>query len=252
MSWYGSDYPYRTSVAVRNDAAGGTYQVSIDLAPLGDEFWETVLANGYDLRLCTSDGKTVVAAADVKRVSWDRATRTGTVVAQTVSLAANKVTSMHLYWGYASASDAMTGAFATGSPKTGTVSPARPTGRVFQYAQEQPGTTRPRAIMAKMASEAVMIWVDFGPALLKRRGVSHDRNRFDEIASLDISVATGGADQTTMYDEAENVLVGDLVGVLVKAGTTGTDYVVIVTITTSEGYTYIQHVKLQVRNTSEA
>ena len=249
MSWYDSGYRGRAPVAVYNAGASGSYDASISVPAGWDAFWTLIQSDGDDVRVTTSNGVTL---ATYQWSGFVYSTRSGSIELDNVSLIAGGTTLFYLYFRNASAA-AGSGSFVAASPKTGTIVPYNPAGgRLARYEQERPGAAVPRTEWTKNAAESFIGWFDFSPALVRARQGARQHDQYDEIASITYDVQTGGASQASMFD-ASSVLVMDrgLVGVLVKAGTTNTNYTVICTVTTTLGYIYQARAKLRVRTVAE-
>ena len=255
MSWYkdlsaSQAYKYRWPITVYNSGASGSPNVRITIPTAWDEFWNTVLSTGFDVRFTSHDGLTVLA---YERASWTYASHTATFDVSAVPSPAAGVAIFWMYWGQASAADGAGAAVA--HSLTGQVSLMRPDPRrLFAYRPSTPASTRPPDTIAKTANEKILVWVNYAAAIGRRIGVANDRDIYDEAASMVMDVQIAGATQAAMFDQSEVIAIGrrtPLIGLWVQAGTTGSDYTVIGKMTSSEGLIMEHRVRMQVRTTSE-
>ena len=108
---------------------------------------------------------------------------------------------------------------------------------------------RPRAPPRELRFK---IHIAFAIALINHDLAATFFKSFDEeISQAYYDVLDGGATQAAMQDATKTRISGPLVKVLVKAGTTGSDYIVVCTIVTTEGRTLQQRALLQVRNVAD-
>lgn len=249
MGWYDSNYRFRVPITVYH-ATGGTRDVRITVPKSWDRFWNSIESTGYDIRVTSSDGLTLVS---YMLQSFTYASRVGVIDLDNVSLAAADTNTVFwLYFEYSAAASAAS-VFTGASVVTGVIFPAFSAGgRLFKYGGERPGVTKPLIDVQKLPNERVMLWIDFLSVLVSAIGGGQYHQNFDEIAQISVDVQAAASSQAAMVDQSETVLVGrTLVGAYVKAGTSGTNYVLIVKITTSEGYIYEQRAKVRVYSVAE-
>ena len=111
---------YRLPVTVEA-TAGGTVNLTVSLAGINDLdlFWSNVQTDGYDIRLVSSDGKTIIAPTAWDIQSFSKSSRTGTIRVQGLAVAAG-MDLLWLVWGKPAgdASSAWVGSPTPSSPKT--------------------------------------------------------------------------------------------------------------------------------------
>jgi len=248
MSRYDDTWPYEATITIDNTAgAPGAQDATLVIPAEWDEFWENVDTNGEDIRVTAEDGVTL-ATWDLN--GFNKATRAGTLEIDNFVATAAKMYPLHLYWGKAAQATGIT-AFVPGAPKTGYIELSSPTAPVITVQEERPGETVPRVRLSKSVDEVAYWWFDFSGVLARRRAKHNASHRLEEISQAYYDVLDGGATQAAMQDATKTRISGPLVKVLVKAGTTGSDYIVVCTIVTTEGRTLQQRALLQVRNVAD-
>jgi hypothetical protein len=247
VAWYDTNYKYRVPVLIYS-SGGGTLDVRITVPPSFDLFWSTIQSDGDDIRVTTAGGVTL---ATYKWSSFTYATKTGTIDLDNVTIGAATATLVWLYWGYSSATSGAS-TFTASSPITGVIFPAEPTGKVYQYAPERPGASKPVIDIAKLPNESRLIWIDFRSVLARSSGGAQSHPQYDEVAQVAVDVQAATVSQASMVDQSKTVVIGrGVVGALIKAGTSGTNYAMIVKVTTSEGYIFEQRIKVRVLAVAE-
>jgi len=235
VSWYDSDWKYRAPITVYNDAATGTYDWTAAIPSTFQHLFSNTVSAGEDIRITDADGTTPVTF-DV--ASFSQANLTGTIEADNDPLQGTGYVNLRwIYYGYASATTAIT-AVAPASAKTGTLSMETPSGYVMRAGPEQPGATKPAFKVAKKSTESIDVYIDLTDVLVLRAETSQGSRAFEEP---DYMVVTGrtanGTDSSIQSASAHRFLLtpdGRLYAVVrLIAGTAGSDYTVIATITTT-------------------
>lgn len=251
-SWYNANWRYRVPIAVNNiGGASANFDVQASIPADFDLFWDNVLSSGNDIRVCTADGRTL-ATYDIAGLSVTN--RVGTIEVQATQLDADATHLLWLYWGYASAADART-AFVPASAKTGTIRVERPK-LIIPVERQRPGATKPATELQKAAAEALDLYWHMTPALTARDSAYNGRGEYEGVKSVTFDVQTGGVSQAALFDESLTYFVetrkGLYVKTRVKAGSSGTNYTTILTVTSTLARIIEGRCVLRVRNTSEA
>jgi len=102
MSWYSPTkgtltYTKRAAISVDTTGGGGSVDVTIAVPSDWDDFWTSILANGYDIVVTQADGDTLCT---FDRDGYDYANRVLTLEVDNVTLTAGKVTVLWVYYGY--------------------------------------------------------------------------------------------------------------------------------------------------------
>lgn len=209
MSWSlgpnGETYNYRLAVTALTTSVtpGDSYDVAITIGPDQEAFWNTVQANGYDIRLSTSVGNG--GGITYQRHTWLYSAK-GAILRATVTLPATATAGashvLYVYWG------PTTGAVAT-DPSTGTpgstitgaviaplVYPEGPTVRLDGGAWRQDGSSN-----APTVGQTVICGVgetrygiaDLGPDW--RYPTGYSLNGHDQAGDVDwVHIAVTGSD----------------------------------------------------------
>ena len=258
--WYsnGSDvWGYRRAITIDNTAGtpGAPVDVTITLPASDDELWDNLRSAGQDIRVTGPDGYTLLTF-DVD--SLNTTTRVGTLEIDGWTVSGTKSLQAFLYFGQPTVSTALT-SFVPASAVSGYIETGAPTAARTMRATIQPsGATIPMVDVVKGSAEAFYIDIDFSGILERQRGPAWERTMYEEIDYiLLVNVLTGGANQTAMYDVTKNRICDHgRVRVYVQAGTTATDYVLVVQVVTkrpgsSVSRTLEHRARIRVRNTAE-
>lgn len=248
MSWFSTSWKQRAPISLDRTGGTGSADATVSLPATWDRFWSGVSSNsGDDIRITDSDGLTLVTF-DLD--SFSKSGRTGTLEIDNYSVSTVGMYQLWLYWNSSGASTAVT-PFVPATPKTGYIDPGLPT-RLFRYRPERYGATVPRDTFVKASAEQVKIAVDFGAALQKARAPVNGHFDLEEIQYATVDVQTGGVSTGTAFDVTKTrILLGGRVSCLIKGGSSGTDYTVIVTVTTTLGNVFEKRVRMSVRNVVE-
>ena len=260
MSWYqlgANPWNHRRVLTVDATTAGPgtTIDITHVLQPDDDEFWTNVQSAGQDIRVCDTDGRTLLTY-DLD--SFSTLTRSGTIEVDNWTFAAAKVCALYLYFGNSSASTAVS-AFSPSSPKTGYLEIGRPTARIFRVRPERAGDTKARSQFVKGANESVYVDFDFSAVLERAMVPGRGRMVWEEIAYISsTTVEAAGVDQAAMHVAANDRIVDfGRVRVWVTGGTSGTTYTVVCKIVTARpgqtpsGRTLEARARLYVQNVTE-
>jgi len=255
MSWL-DGWEKRASVTVDN--SGGTtatIDIQFTIPADWDEFWETVLSSGADLRLAAADGVTLIGSVEFN--SFSSTSRTCTVKVNNWTPPEEGMCQVFLYWSNSTATT-VSSSQTLSSPKSAYVELGAPTARTISVRPENFKDLRPRAKIQKTSGEAVYVFFDLSGILESRRTPYGDRMLYEEISRVSsLQVLTAGSNQTSMYTATESRFIqGRFVRVLVKAGDDATDYTIALQVTTtnSQGGKQVLEARawLAVRNTDEA
>lgn len=251
MSWYDDQWTRRLPVSVVPDA-GATDDVSIVLQVDDAEFWESIVSTGADILITASNGTTVIPRLLTGLV---HATKTLQIDIDNVTKTADVTNILWLYFGNGAAVAPASGG-AVAAAISGKLDRAVPTPtRVVLAAPQRAGDTLSRDVQVKESGESVYFYVDFTDLLARRPYPHESRDLLEEPNTVTYSCLLAGAPQSGMIDTSLTRWV-DYNGrryakILLKAGTTAVNYVVAVTLTTSESQTIVARFRLRVRDTAE-
>lgn len=231
---------YRRPVAVDIStliaAPGPNEDVTITV-PADDElFWTTVTATGVDIRLCSADGKTTLTWQF--NPAFNSSTRVCTL--EVDNAAPHTITSMAvlwLYWGNTTVTTGA-GAFVYAASKTGRSLVGELSRQIphrFDWSPDAPGATKASPVIVKQATETILVAIRYRSTLAVREKPYAAGWELEEPYSFDYAVYDGASAQAGMIDATAIRLDEEYVYVIVKAGTTATDYTLRVTMVTNPG-----------------
>ena len=253
MAWYDEDWTYRAAIVVDKLTAGtDAVDVTVVIPTLLDEFWQNVLTNGNDVRVCTSDGITL-AVYNIA-AGFSVSTRTGTIQVQGATPpAADCMFVLWLYWGNSGAVDAGT-TFNPMTPRDGYLTSYRPTGVVFDFERPALGQTAPSQSVVLSASEEMRPWFKLSDELIDLNGKHEGRYWGEEIAWIQEAIFRTDADDPARYDETKIRLSGRgaiRAHVHDSILTVGNNYTLRLLVGTTDGRILDARALLSVRNIDE-
>ena len=236
-SWYDKNFSHRASIMVDNH--GGTNPTDFEVAIPTDfpEFWGVVQSSGNDVYVTMPDGFNLLT---FKLHAWDYADKSGHIhVDNAVADSTAAALAFYVYWGNPNATSAQT-AFTVSSPKVGTIeTDTAGTGSapVIPCMAEAIGATNPRFEVGKASTEDIYIWWDLSRVLSQRRVPYNNRKSLEGVDNVRyvIQSAGQGQTQTAMVDNAGIRKNGEFIRTTIKGGSSGTNYVAILTVVTTTG-----------------
>ena len=251
MAWIkGSDtWNRRAPIAVDNTAGStGNQYVQVVVPPDMEEFWTHVnQTDGRDVRITDYTGASIVPYA---LSGFNATTRTLTI---NIGLYSAPVVAMYQMWLYWDSATAASGAstVTVDTPKTGKVELGHPTDLRSHVQHEPSGGVRPVTQLSKPSADADWIYWDLRQVLQQYLSPAYGFGRLEEIGWASVAVTTGGESQSGMVDATKTRFIDGWVKTLIKAGSSGTDYTVALTVTTSLGRTLTARCWLFVRDVAE-
>lgn len=234
MSWY-SGRTVRFPVAV-DKLTVGTAAVDIQFTIPSDliEFWEEVASDKSNIRVTDADGITDLTW---QASAWSYSATGGTGTIQVDNWTPPAEDCIALIWIYTGGTDTTNeGSFTASTPRTGELWSCGVDGPEVQPLTGAVGATRPTQSVAKSTDETITVWLNMGAALTPRRRAFNGTNDCEEISSVVYTVESSGSDQASMYDETEvRFEPSGRIRLLLKAGTTSTEYTVSPVVTTTLG-----------------
>lgn len=246
MSWYSTTFLKRMEITVPNVAGDATIDVNVVIPPEWDDLWTNLTAigdtAGLSLRVVASNGVTLLnySVDDGAGGAWSTSARTGRIQIDGVAVTAtaNTVISFWVYY-YVTATTA-SGATATtiASAKTGYIDLGRPGPKSHVMRPLPVGATVPPKSYQKAAGESEDIWVDLSAILERSASAQREKLRHEEPKHMIVTaVDEGGTPTTALYTVTACRWVQQPDGrmyarIRVTAGSSGTNYTIIVTITT--------------------
>ena len=223
MAWYGSGWSHRIEGAF--SASTGSTDVTVTIGSAISRFWDNVESDGHDIRVTNGGNE----ALTFQRQTWDYANKSAVIEIDNYSCGTSNaaVHQLLIYVGNSSASDGA-GSFTASGPVSGFVENALPR-RVLRWPDRpRPGQTVPPLTLGKRSTETLTVDIDCNPILNRALSPVEGRDLYEEIAYTTLDVKTGGASQSGMYDNDKTRFIGRTLRIQLKAGASGTSYVVIV------------------------
>ena len=122
MAWYDDAYARRVPIVVDDRAGSGSRDVTAAVPSTLAEFWDSIQADGDDIRVTLDDGVTPVT---YQWSGFTYATRTGSVQVDNATAPQSAMNVLWLYFGSASATSGA-GSFTASSARTGIAAPSTP------------------------------------------------------------------------------------------------------------------------------
>ena len=231
MSWYNSSWNYRLPVSVNNLSGASTIDATVSFGAEVELFWDNTRADGYDIRFTQADGVTECA---YNRHTWNSSTKTARFDVDAISAGSSDGTVVvFMYFGNSATTDGSTSPTIS-SAKTGTIELAEPGIPRVLVAPFRPGETIAQQKVTKSSAGQIDVWMDCRTMLQKQANAFNDSKRYEEIAWVTVQSLSGGSDDSGRYDESVTTISDPgWVKVRIKAGSSGTDYTLAVTIGTS-------------------
>ena len=241
MSWYDSAWNRRQAVAVDNTSGGTGIDISIELPGAWSSFWDAVAADGDDIRITKGDGTTLLAYA---LDSWNSTTRVGTIQVDNYDAVPNAgqdaTVTVFVYWDNATAA-AGASVITFSSAKTGTVHLAAPRSGHYPIIkcrpQPQDQDITP-TVISKQSTETIRAWWDLRDMMAILPINSQGSNRLEEIEYFTFNVVTAIDEDAAaaLFDETKNYLRDPhMISTLLKAGGDDSNYLMTLTVYTTEG-----------------
>ena len=239
MSWYDDDWSHRAPILINNHSGASQIDVAVALPSDWPRFWDNVDAanSGADIRVTLADGNTL-ATFDLNGFNATTKACTVEIDDMTVTNDDGAVVAW-LYWGATGKSGATT-TFTPSSAKTGYIElgmPGSGSQRMVRCRPEQPGATLASIDIHKHSAEILHVWWDLTSVIGTRITPNEGRKLLDEIESVNYDVTFGGTtSQSAMMDTAAIRMVGPAyIRTTIKAGSSGSNYLAILTVNLSSG-----------------
>ena len=235
MRWQEADFSHRFPVVLNGSAtAAGTVDATIAIDSTAALFWETIQADADDVRVGSASGLTAI---DYDLESLNTSTKTVTIELDGLAHhVTNTMTIVWVYFGDADATNSEDG-ITTSSPLTGyTLFTGPAPGEPIFTLENRLDETTPTQRLRKREDETAFAWFQIGP--LGMLSEPYNGRLFGEgPQSLVIEAPSPGTlvASTSLIRvwQAQN---GTLFArATLSAGTTATDYDVVLTVYTTEG-----------------
>jgi len=237
VSWFDADYPLRIPIAVDNNGGAASIDASVVLPVEWEAFWGAIDADGHELRVTDSNGRTAVTW---KRGNWTYASRLAQIDVNAWSPASDDATViLWLYWGNSGATDGA-GTFTPSSAKTGKVTPFGPAAGdiVIRGGPLPAGTDNPPTVYGWQPGREGWVWFQGDHLLHRLPEKFNGRPNLEEVAAINVATRNGGSayadgnapSKTRFVELADG---RQLVGMWLEGGADGQTYIDEVTVTTT-------------------
>ncbi len=192
MSWFNANSQWRAPVTVNNIGGASTIDVAITIPSDWGAFWSNVATNGHDIKVCDSDGTTLLTWS---RDTWDHAARSAILeVNDWTPDSADATVILYLYWGESSPTDTAS-SFTVSSAKIGTVLACRPApGSVIIRAESPPvGEDVPRSRYAWPPGQSGWIGFDVTEHLKRQAVPLNGSADLETIAFVTVATRNDGS-----------------------------------------------------------
>lgn len=233
MAWKDGGWKYRIPIAIDNSTPSALVDVQIPIPEDFDLFWDTIDTAGDELRITQADGITDATYQLGASPAWSKANRTGIIELDgfTADGTDAGVVLGWLYWGLSGAGNGE-GSFTVSTPVNGYLHMGAPA--ILGGGQRPiPGSSRPERRIQKTVGERIYIWFELRNQLERRSRKYAKKFFWEEVQRVVSTISTGGSTTptSTMAEAASTRFVETpagafYVGVIVKAGTTATDYTI--------------------------
>ncbi len=226
-TWADNNYSHRALISVDNvGGSAGTHDITCAVPFSWDEFWDTIQADGDDIRIYDANGET---ALSYEWAGFSYANRTGTIEIDDYAGPGEGTYAVWLYYGYDAATDGSS-VISPASAKTGNIvltDPTKATNRVLGR-KENADDEKPRNSMGKSDGTTEFVYIDITDYLEQRADPHNARSGLAGVDYVQWQVLAGDADQAGLYTEGSTRLLEHdkrtWARVEIKAGTDGTDY----------------------------
>lgn len=242
MSFYSTDFPYRAAAMIDGTSANSnTIDATIAIPSTWALFWDNVQSDGDDIRITEADGVTVLAY-DLD--SWNYSNKSGNIridaLTHSGQSANNAARVVRIYWGDSDASAGASANLTISSAKTGTVTLIDPSTGRFPIIRCQPprlDVDETATVITKQSTEQTRVFWDLREMLAQRVESYQGSRLFEEVDFVTFTVAdTNGGAQNGITDLTKLAIVDPyFVSTWIQGGTDDTNYLLTLTVYTTEG-----------------
>ena len=229
-------WPRRAMIVVNHSAHDvAAKDVSVTIPPSMEEFWSPsggIQSDGKDIRVTTAPGTALVTALEL--TSFTYASRTLTMELDDASAGGSHDGEvLWLYWGNASATTVAT-TFVSASPLTGYVLASKPApNHILTWRTQPPGETSSMDVIQKTANETILVAIRYRH-MLAQRAVQFAGSFYEEEPStITYGCYDAGSAQAAMIDLTAIRGDDDCIYILLKAGSSASEYTVRVVMVTT-------------------
>ena len=236
MSWFNKNYKRRQIVGVSIFGGAGTvgsYDVEIDIPTDWDAFWDNVRSDLLDIVPCDPFGNVLT----FQRTGASYANRTLKIeIDNFASPHNNSLNAIFIYFDYASESSDRSGSFTASSPKKGYILLERPHSKIVAPSLGNNAADIPVTSFFKAVADEINVYFIDQGYFGSRLETYNDRLFLEEMnyATAEAYLSNGSVSTSLMPDDDYMRFGNGFVRCRFKAGADGTDYAIVVQITTTE------------------
>jgi len=187
MAHLTSSYRRRICISAVTTATSSTADVEWDVPAALTEFWDTIDASGYGIRVTKADGVTAISYA---WSGFNKTNKTGTLQLDgaPTPITADKCVMYWVYYDIDSPTDGSS-AVTIASPIDAYVDMGRPDpARTFKVIPQPNGATTPLGRFGKSTDDSFLIWFDFGDIIQSADQPYNNRPQWEETAVAECEV----------------------------------------------------------------
>jgi hypothetical protein len=239
MAWYDDAYARRVPIVVDDRAGSGSRDVTAAVPSTLSELWDTIQADGDDIRVTLDDGVTPVT---YQWSGFSYANRTGSVQVDNATAPQAAMNVLWLYFGNAAATSGA-GSFTASSARTGHIVATVP-GPSVPILQGLAAGQRPPSVWVGATGESRRIWWDLTGILSPLRAPSEGQTSGQEVQAVIADAQDSGAGASSLWVAgSERVIVTPdgrtLAGYIATGGADGGRYTDRLKVWTSDGELYV-------------
>jgi hypothetical protein len=237
-AWYDADWSYRAVALVNRTGTSGAKDVELTILPQHQHFWTNVDTNGEDIRVTDATGE-VLLTFDLD--GFNKTNQVGELEIQAYAGRDLAQQIIYIYYGATGKSTGVT-TFTPSTPIGGAITPEQPTAPILRLFPERPGDPNPRVVVSKHASATAHYTIPLPDNLAANASAYNGHLGFDGWDYFTFVVTSSGtADGALISNPDVRIMDEGAQGerlslrVIVKGGTTGTNYTGVLTLTSTSG-----------------
>ena len=248
MTWYDANYKQRQPVAIDatvGDGSVGLKDITLTIPKKWDIFWDNIRSDMYDVIPVDVDGNLLT----YKRASSDLATRTLVIEIDNYSCKTQAINFIYLYFQNPDQSSDPASSFTATSAINAYIDISQAGGVIVRQPLNRPATSQPLQALVKSTDDVLDVYFYVGGLFRSLLSPYAQRVDFEGISYVTVqSLDSSGTDSSARYTEEDTRFIEGYVKARTKAGSDGTDYAFMVTITTSTEQVIDIRCLVQVRN----
>ena len=249
MTWYDSNYKQRQPVAIDATVGDGsvtTKGITLTIPKKWDLFWDNIRSDMFDV---------VPVSVDGTLLSFERATganlstRTLVIRIDAHSVTTQTINFIYLYYQNPDQSiDPSSTVTITGAINA-YIDISKAGGFIVRQPLNRPATQEPLQSIVKSSDDVIDVYFSVAGLFRSMASPFAQRTDFEGISHVTVkSLDSSGTDSSSRYTLEDTRFIDGFVKARTKAGSDGTDYAFMITITTTTGQVIDIRCLVQVRN----